>query len=78
MNYSFRYVTGKNLCENSVACDLPFNILLSFCGLYKIGSVLGSTVSCCFYALKNVPKMGTSISFNKFDFSDITREMWTQ
>ncbi len=57
MTYSFCYVTGKNLFENSIACVLPFTILLSFCGLYKIESVLGSTVSCRFYALeKTCPK----------------------
>ncbi|XP_046440285.1 E3 ubiquitin-protein ligase MYCBP2-like isoform X2 [Daphnia pulex] len=57
---------GKDLIENSIACDGPFIFLLSSCGLYKIGSGLGSTVSGRLYASnkKNVPKKGTLLFFN--------------
>jgi hypothetical protein len=80
MTDSFFCLTGKDLIENSIACDGPFIFLLSSCGLYKIGSGLGSTVSGRLYASnkKNVPKKGTLLFFNVFNLSYITREVWTQ
>jgi hypothetical protein len=61
--------TARDLIPNSIACDGPFIFLLSSCGLYKIGTGLGSTVTGRLYASnkKNLPQKGSLLFFNVFD-----------